>query len=400
MESVLRSEVGLVNGLSIYPGDPREVQEGTPQRNSPMECTIPGCDGNDFVHDDMLLGEIIAHREIGEYGITSAKFSRSDLRDLNDEDYALFPAFVEGYVLNSRVWAKLNLDSMTSIQNTGNNFDTLQIPQDHKDSLNALVNDHSSTRFGLDIVPGKGRGIIILLHGRPGVGKTATAEAMAADMGRPLYPITYADLGDKPSTIETNLKRIFRYGQRWNCVLLLDEADVFLMSRDKEDTNRNSIVSIFLRNFEWYPGITFLTTNRLEYFDEGVLDRVHLKLKYPKLSEKFTENIFNRHFEKINQLNEDNALENPCIVTKKDIGKIHSWRKPQLDQAGDAGWWNGRQIRVAFHMVCAFAKSEMQDAKEGTAKIKLSHFKRVLELHEGFKKDLTNAKDNKHDADD
>ena len=398
MESVLRSEVGLVNGLSIYPGDPREVQEGTPRINNPVECIFPGCDGNDFIHDDTLLDELIAHHEIGEYGITSAKFSRSDLSDLSDEDFALFPTFVEGYVLNSRVWAKLNLDLVTNIRNTGNKFDILQLPQDHKTSLKALVNDHSSSRLGLDIVPGKGRGIIILLHGRPGVGKTATAEAMAADMGRPLYPITYADLGDKPSAIETNLKRIFRYGQRWNCILLLDEADVFLMPRDQFDTNRNSIVSIFLRNFEWYPGIIFLTTNRLEYFDEGVLDRVHLKLRYPKLSEQFTENIFNDYFEKIKQSHERDALGNPCLVTKKHIDKIHAWRKAQMSKAGDAGWWNGRQIRVAFHMVSAFAKNDMLDNKEDTARIKLRHFEKVLRLHDEYKIDLANAKEDNHDA--
>ena len=43
--------------------------------------------------------------------------------------------------------------------------------------------------------------------------------------------------------METNLENNFRLAHRWNCVLLLDEADVFLGRRDKHDLKRNSMVS-------------------------------------------------------------------------------------------------------------------------------------------------------------
>lgn len=38
-----------------------------------------------------------------------------------------------------------------------------------------------------DVVAGKGRGIILLLCGPPGVGKTLTAESVAEEMKVPLY---------------------------------------------------------------------------------------------------------------------------------------------------------------------------------------------------------------------
>lgn len=41
-----------------------------------------------------------------------------------------------------------------------------------------------------DLVRGKGKGVIILLHGVPGVGKTSTAECVAQYTGRPLYALT------------------------------------------------------------------------------------------------------------------------------------------------------------------------------------------------------------------
>ena len=381
------------------------MQEGTPRTNASGECAFPGCDGNDFIHDDVTLENIIAHEKIGDYGIAAAKFSRNQVDELSELDYALFPTYVQGYVLNNRVWAKLEMDLITDIPRTDSMFDALHIPGKHKEALTALVKICGTRAPGqseLDVIPGKGRGIIILLHGKPGLGKTATAEAMAAKLKRPLYPITYADLGDGPSAIETNLKKIFRYGQRWKCVLLLDEADVFLMPRDKEDTKRNSIVSIFLRNMEWYPGIIFLTTNRLDQFDEGVLDRVHLKLHYPQLNERFTERIFNDHFKRINDAYrafDESSMHGhetsipSCQVKKADMAKIQEWRKNQHEEAGDGSWWNGRQIRNAFQMATGFAEQERDSDNEKIATIKRTHFKRISDFYDGFQKDLQDAQD-------
>ena len=173
---------------------------------------FPGCDNNDFIHDDLRLDNIIAHQTIDQYGITSARFSFQNRNLLQDDDYVLFPSFVNGYVLNSRVWAKLDLDLATDVQSTGKKFDALQLLEGHKESLKALVDigesPRTSNRLSLDVMPEKGQGVI-LLHGKPGLGKTATAEAITADLNRLLYPITYADLGEGPGAIETSLKRSF-----------------------------------------------------------------------------------------------------------------------------------------------------------------------------------------------
>jgi replication-associated recombination protein RarA len=46
-----------------------------------------------------------------------------------------------------------------------------------------------------DIIKGKGRGLVTVLHGSPGVGKTLTAECIAEYSHRPLYVISSGDLG-------------------------------------------------------------------------------------------------------------------------------------------------------------------------------------------------------------
>ncbi|KAK3299450.1 uncharacterized protein B0H64DRAFT_439821 [Chaetomium fimeti] len=70
------------------------------------------------------------------------------------------------------------------------------------------------------------------------------------------------DLGTKAGQVETALERHFALANKWGCVLLLDEADVFLAERSPQDFERNSLVAVFLRVFEFYAGVLFLTTNR------------------------------------------------------------------------------------------------------------------------------------------
>ena len=97
--------------------------------------------------------------------------------------------------------------------------------------------------FSMDAVAGKGRGLIILLHGVPGVGKTSTAECVAAELKRPLLPITCGDIGTTAQEAEATLESFCALAHKWRCVLLLDEADVFLAKREKGDIHRNSLVS-------------------------------------------------------------------------------------------------------------------------------------------------------------
>ena len=61
--------------------------------------------------------------------------------------------------------------------------------------------------------------------------------------GRPLFPVTCGDIGDTAKDVESNLDRCFQLAHKWGCVLLLDEADVFLARRDKQDLKRNALVS-------------------------------------------------------------------------------------------------------------------------------------------------------------
>lgn len=70
----------------------------------------------------------------------------------------------------------------------------------------------------------------------------------------------------------------FQYGictsganERFANRMLLDEADVFLASRaSKHDLKRNSIITVFLRVLEYYPGILIMTSNRGGLIDVSI----------------------------------------------------------------------------------------------------------------------------------
>lgn len=62
-------------------------------------------------------------------------------------------------------------------------------------------------------------------------------------MGRPLFTISCGDLGNSGETVEVNLSNALALANKWNAVVLIDEADVFMAERTVNDIGRNDVVS-------------------------------------------------------------------------------------------------------------------------------------------------------------
>lgn len=160
------------------------------------------------------------------------------------------------------------MDRLQDIQWSDEPFDFLVLGKKQKMLISALVRQHvtHTSQFD-DIVQGKGKGLVGLLSGRPGCGKTLTAEAIAEKTHRALYVVSAGELGTQPKDVDERLTLILQLAQTWHAVLLLDEAEVFLQRRDFTDLARNALVSIFLRQLEYYQGVLILTTNLLNHID-------------------------------------------------------------------------------------------------------------------------------------
>lgn len=176
-------------------------------------------------------------------------------KDLRESDMVLLPVRVFAYALQDRKFVQLDCQYLRPVKESFNAFDSLKINPRHKAIVQGLVEAHflkkskektdGMGRLTLDLIQGKGKGLFILLHGVPGVGKTATAEAVAQANGKPLFAITCGDLGLTPNKVEAALRRIFRLANAWDCVLLLDEVDTFFSQRSKGDATltKNALVS-------------------------------------------------------------------------------------------------------------------------------------------------------------
>lgn len=194
---------------------------------------------------------------------------------------AFTPQWVPGFSFKHKQWGLLSLDDLQDIAFRDGAFEQLVLPAATKETVHALVK-HSADTF-TDIIDGKSGGCVFLLYGPPGTGKTLTAEAVAEVLHRPLYVINVGELGTTPSELEDALRRALSTAERWNAVVLLDEADIFLERRTSTDIVRNALVGIFLRELEYYRGVLFLTTNRANNLDPAVVSRVSLGLRYESL---------------------------------------------------------------------------------------------------------------------
>ena len=208
-----------------------------------------------------------------------------DLDPLTDEQCILANCLVRGFSFSEKRWLDFFIHNLSPIAWNANCFDQLVLPHAQKDLVKALVATHVQQRLSFDdIVKGKGKGLILVLHGPPGVGKTLTAETVAEFCQRPLYMVSSGDLGTDANTLDKRLGRILDMAKTWKAVLLVDEADVFLERRSLHDMQRNALVSIFLRVLEYYEGILFLTSNRVSTFDDAFKSRIHVPLKYGELT--------------------------------------------------------------------------------------------------------------------
>lgn len=114
--------------------------------------------------------------------------------------------------------------------------------------------------------------------------------------------VSAGELGTDPARLESELQKILDIAHSWGAVLLLDEADVFLEKRQIHDIHRNALVSIFLRLLEYFQGILFLTTNRVETFDDAFQSRIHIALRYGELSTKAKKAIWKMFLDKVREM--------------------------------------------------------------------------------------------------
>ncbi|KAL8837625.1 MAG: hypothetical protein Q9176_005542 [Flavoplaca citrina] len=308
-------------------------------------------------------------RQLGNFRKTIPKRNEEHLR-LKDEDYLICCHTALGFSLADRKWCIFEVDLVKDVDYNVTAFENLMLDEKYKQMISALIKVHTEVQLSFDdVIKGKGKGLIFLLHGIPGVGKSLTAgmkraeerifitvfstdddiESVADSCKRPLYTITAGDLGTSAADVELGMGKALRLAERWNAIVLIDEADVFLEQ-------------LLLRLLEYYQGIMFLATNRIESFDQAFQSRVHLAVKYPALSSTFRKNLWR------------------IFLHKASPGFSLEWLDPEsLERLANEDL-NGRQIKNIARTAYALAVSEH------TA-LNFTHVEIALSAVQAFKSD-------------
>lgn len=224
-------------------------------------------------------------------------------RDFSEEELLIASPVVLGFAFSEKMWLEFGISGIKDIEWNEKAFDSLVLPENQKSIVKALVESHTfnAAQSIDDVIQGKGKGLVSVLHGPPGTGKTLTAEGIAELLKRPLYMVSVGELGLDSRTLETELNKILDIAHSWGAVLLLDEADIFLEKRTIQDIHRNALVSIFLRLLEYFQGILFLTTNRVETFDDAFQSRIHVALRYGELTPKAKRSVWKLFLERVRE---------------------------------------------------------------------------------------------------
>jgi hypothetical protein len=188
---------------------------------------------------------------------------------------------VHGYVLmfhlelHHHLW--VHVDDMQPYRYQPELKDKLILPPEQTDLIDILTAEMDVLMD--DIVAGKSGGTTVLCAGPAGVGKTLTAEVYSEIIKRPLYRVHSGQLGLNVAEMEKALKDTLTRAQRWGAVMLIDEADVYIKRRD-DNIAANAVVGVFLRVLEYFNGLLFLTTNRVDDIDEAIISRCIALIKY------------------------------------------------------------------------------------------------------------------------
>lgn len=312
---------------------------------------------------------------------------------LTDEQVMTVSTLLFGFSLGDKIWGKP--DSLDCYVLQGLNkrigsfavsqvsevfwneqiFESLVLDKDQRDLVHDLVQAHDSNEQEQafdDIVRDKGKGLIGLLTGPPGVGKTLTAEAVAEVTRRPLYMISSGELGAEPEAVHDKLKAVLEIAELWDAVLLLDEADVFLAERNDTDLSRNAITSIFLRELEYYQGILILTTNRMKTFDSAFESRIHFCLEYPDLDHAARETVWKSFIAK--------AKLNPKVKIDLEENTVRQLAELTL---------NGRQIKNIMSVSQAVAIKRNEILRE-------DNIRKTIKLTQNFDKTKQHLLEQRH----
>lgn len=198
---------------------------------------------------------------------------------------------------------------------TNRRLEDLCLPEEHHRRLVKVCamlkeRDKVMREWGFADKYSYGNGISLLFYGAPGTGKTMAAQAIAGELGMPLYRVDLSQLISKYiGETQKNIGRVFEQAGQLKGILLFDEADALFARRnevnDAQDKYSNAETAYLLQRIEEWDGISILATNLLQNFDEAFRRRITYMLNFPMPDEKVRTRLWQKVFPEQAGVSED-----------------------------------------------------------------------------------------------
>lgn len=164
------------------------------------------------------------------------------------------------------------------------------------DNREKLLNEWKFNRFLKT-----GSGLSINFFGKPGTGKSITAEAIANKMEMSIMKVNYGEL-ESALVGETsdNLVSVFETAEKTKSLLFFDEADAILSKRisnlsQAADYGVNTAKSTMLTLLDKFNGVIIFATNLFDNYDETFLRRILFNVEFIPPNLKMREQLWQFH---------------------------------------------------------------------------------------------------------
>ena len=225
-----------------------------------------------------VIGHTIANARMKQETVIDKRLILDSLRQMNQVDFSGLAT----YVNPAYTWDDITItESQKAVMQTACDRYRLR--------------NRIGEGWGLKRKNAYGNGVSILLYGPPGTGKTMAAQVIANELTLPLYRVDISQISSKYiGETEKNLAVIFNAAAKANVILFFDEADALFSKRtsvgDSHDKYANSETAYLLQKIEEYNGMSILSTNYYNNFDDAFVRRItySIHLQQPDKETRFT----------------------------------------------------------------------------------------------------------------
>ena len=130
------------------------------------------------------------------------------------------------------------------------------------------------SQWGYDEVLATGRGLLVLLSGAPGTGKTELARALAAHVGRPLLRVDSGKLAESQASVDVLLADLRLEVALRDALLFFDDCEALFGTRGAK-------LAALLELLDGHDGLTLLATSHPAELDPALERRIVLHADLP-----------------------------------------------------------------------------------------------------------------------